>query len=59
MARIGLGRVQKLPPDQASQEEAVNRHGHHLGGKGGGSRSELGEALKAGSSLGWENETLL
>lgn len=31
VARVGLGWVQELPPDQASQEEAVYSHGHHLG----------------------------
>lgn len=33
VARVGLGWVQKLPPNEASQEEAVYCHGHHLGGK--------------------------
>lgn len=59
VAGVGLGWVQKLPPNQASQEEAVHRHGHHLGGNGGGGRNGLGGNLGSGSSLGREDRLQL
>ena len=55
MARVGLGWVQKLPPNQASQEETVYGHGHHLGGKGGSGDMGWVGTVGSGGSLGWED----
>ena len=43
VTRVALGRVQELPTNQTSQEEAVDGHGHHLI-----SRQQLGRGTGRG-----------
>jgi hypothetical protein len=61
VAWVSLSWIQKLPPNQASQEEAVHCHGHHLGGekkkKVTAERSQQRPWNQ--ETQGWESEALL